>query len=229
MKRLFLIAIAIFLMSEIINAQSAIELAKQQQELNEFNRKLLNMEPSKEAKRQAQKYEKDGWTEPAGELSLAMQIEKSQLMGLEKMADEDGNITNRYILQDGQVTSKTYNAGFAECRANALTEIASSMKTQLAGKWKNNDGNKQNDAASAEAVSTFRQEMNGIIDASITNAIPVLSMYRCLPDKHFEVKVRYAFDKKELIARLKRNIQKKLKIDGDELNDLVNDCLNDSF
>lgn len=39
---------------------------------------------------------------------------------------------------------------------------------------------------------------------------------------NYEVQVQVAFDKKELAARLKRNIQKELEQEGDEdLNDIV--------
>ena len=57
-------------------AQTAIELAKQQQELNAFSMKMLNAKPSKMAKKQAKELRADGWTVPAGEASIEQQVTK---------------------------------------------------------------------------------------------------------------------------------------------------------
>lgn len=39
----------------------------------------------------------------------------------------------------------------------------------------------------------------------------------------FEVQVAIAFDRKELVARIKRNLQKELENDGDKLYDVVDE------
>lgn len=68
-----------------------------------------------------------------------------------------------------------------------------------------------------------------IVDQTLTNAIPVLAIYRRLPNNNFEVQVRIAFDKKELIARIKRNMQQELEKDGDKLYDIVDAVLDDKL
>ena len=60
-----------------------------------------------------------------------------------------------------------------------------------------------------------------IVDQTLTNSIPVLTIYRRLPNKNFEVQVRIAFDKKDLITRIKRSMRKELEADGDKLLDIV--------
>ena len=66
-------AIAI-LSGTTMSAQSAKELAKQQQELNEINLKMLNSKPTKDAKKQEKKLAKEGWCVPAGSKTIAKQI-----------------------------------------------------------------------------------------------------------------------------------------------------------
>ena len=61
MKRLIVMMVLTVLSNASIFAQSAKELAKQQQELNEINMKLLNSKPSKDAKKQEKKLVKEGW------------------------------------------------------------------------------------------------------------------------------------------------------------------------
>ena len=188
MKKMILMVAAVLMTSTAANAQSAIELAKQQKELNDINRKMLNQKPTKDAKKQAKELKKEGWLVPAGELSIEQQLTKSQLMGEELMADENGAPTKRFIMQTGLQTSGSYNAGYAAARTAAMTELASLLKTGI--------------------VSAFRQKL----------------------DNNYQVQVRLAFDKKELAARLKRNMQKELEKEGDEeLNGIVDEVLSNKF
>lgn len=208
-------------------AQNATELAKQQREQNAVYMKLLNMKPSKSAKKQAKELRKQGFVVPVGEATLEHQITRSQLYDEELTTDEEGNTTKRYYQHTGISRSGAYNTGFAAARANALTEVASMMKTQLVAAWKT-----KNDNSEGSSVTTtnekFNQRVGGIVDECITNAIPTVKMYREV-NKVFEVQVRLAFDKKELSSRLKRALQKELEQEGDELNDIVDEILSTKF
>lgn len=221
----FLTMVAIATMSF---AQSATELAKQQREQNAEYMKLLNIKPSKSAKKQAKIYKKEGWEVPAGESDLAIQITKAELMGQELMKDEEGNVTNRYYMHTAIATSGTYNSGYASVRANALAEVASMMKTQLVAAWKAKNDNNQNSSTSVISNDQITQRMGGIVDETITNAIPTVKMYRRIGN-NFEIQLQVAFDKKELSARLKRGMKEKLEAEGDQLNALVDEMLNNKF
>ena len=78
MKKLIIMMVLAVLSSASIFVQSAKELAKQQQELNEINMKLLNSKPSKDAKKQEKKLVKEGWQVPAGGKTIAKQITETQ-------------------------------------------------------------------------------------------------------------------------------------------------------
>ncbi len=225
MKKLFFTLIAAIACSMTLNAQSAIELAKQQRELNETIMKMLNAKPSKSAKKQAKEYKKEGWTVNAGDKDMEQQITASQMYGMESMVDEDGNTTKRFIMQSGTQTAGSYNAGYAAARNQAQVELAAMIKTQIVAAMQGKLDNEQASSISATTVDKFNERTKSIVDESLTNAIPVLTIYRRLPNNLFEVQVRLAFDKKELTARLKRNMQKQLEEEGDELSDIVDDVL----
>lgn len=225
MKKIIFIFAAFFMISQSAFAQKAIELAKQQAEENAFYKKLLNAKPSKEAKRQAKELKGEGWTVPAGEKSIEMQINTSLMYAEELMLDEDGNRTKRYIQQNGMSTSGSYNAGYASARMNAQNEIAAMLTTQIASAMQSKLDNQQNSAISSTTVDKFNQRSKAIVDACLTNSIPVIAIYRRLANNNFEVSVRLAYDKKELMARLKRNMQKELEQEGDELNGLVDEII----
>lgn len=225
MKRILsIIALAMFT-ALTVSAQSAIDLAKQQAEEDAFYKKILNAKPSKDAKKQAKQFVGEGWTVPAGEKSIEQQITKSQLYAEVLMLDEDGNRTMRYIQQNGISTSGSYNAGYAAARMMAQNEIAVMLKTRIATAMKSSLDNQQDSEINATTVDKFNQRSKAIVDECLTNSIPVIAMYRRLANNKFEVSVRIAYDKKELMARLKRNMQKELEQEGDELNGLVDEIV----
>lgn len=230
MKKMILMVAAVLMTSTAVNAQSAIELAKQQKELNDINRKMLNQKPTKDAKKQAKELKKEGWLVPAGELSIEQQLTKSQLMGEELMADENGAPTKRFIMQTAIQTAGSYNSGYAAARTAAMTELAGLLKTEIVSAFQQKLDNAQNSSINATTVDKFNQRTKGIIDQALTNSITSLKIYRRLPNNNFEVQVRLAFDKKELAARLKRNMQKELEQEGDEeLGGIVDEVLSNKF
>lgn len=220
MKKI-LFFVAAFMIAATATALTAIELAQQQQELNAINMKMLNAKPTRQAKKQAKELKAEGWTVPAGDVDIAQQVTKSQLYSAELITDEDGNITKRYIMQTAQQTAGTYNAGYAAARAAAQTELAAMLKTELVSAMQQKLDNSQSDALSATTIDKFNERSRMIVDQTLTNAIPVLSIYRRLPNNNFEVQLRIAFDKKELMARIKRNMQRELEKEGDKLNEVV--------
>lgn len=226
MKKIIIMAVMALLSNTSIFAQTAKDLAKQQRELNEINMKLLNSKPSKDAKKQAKKLVKDGWMVCAGDKTIAKQITETQLLGEELMADELGNPTKRYIIRSAQSIAGTFDAGIAAARSNAQVELAAMLETKVAAALESKLDNQQNSAITAITVDKFHERAKAIIDASLTNTRTLLSIYRVNKQNNYEVQVQVAFDKKELAARLKRNIKKELEQEGDEeLNDIVDSVL----
>lgn len=225
MKKIIILLAVAMMTTASVNAQSAIELAKEQKELNDINMKLLNAKPSKDAKKQAKEFKKQGWKVNAGDNTIEKQITDGQLMSKELMVDEAGNRTRRYIQAPGQTTAGSFNAAYAAARANATVQLAATLEQQVAAAMQTIIDNAQSSAISAVTVDKFHERAKTIVDASLTNSIPVLTLYRVLNNGNFEVMVRMAYDKKEFAAQLKRKMQKELEIEGNELNSLVDQVL----
>lgn len=221
MKKLLSAILMAVVMAFSANAQSAADLAKEQQNLNKILRKMLDQKPTKEAKKEAKKLEKQGWTVPAGDRMLANQITDAQLLGAELMTDENLAPTRRFIQHTAQATAGSYNAAFAAARANCQTEIASMIESKLVAAMQIKLDNAQTSAINATTVDKFNERVKSIVNQSLTNQIPVVTMYRVLPNNNYEVSVRLAYDKKEVQASIKRQLQKELEAEGDELNDIV--------
>lgn len=229
MRRFFTV-IALAMMSiGSMTAQSALELAKQQKELNAINRKMLNEKPTKEAKKQAKVLKKAGWLVPAGSKSIEKQLTESQLLEEELMVDELGNPTKRFIMHSSSQVAGTYNASFAAARNAATVELAAALRTQVAAAMQSKLDNSQSTAITAVTVDKFNERAKAIVDQSLTNVRTLVTLYKVLPNNNYEVQVRMAYDKKELAASMKRKMQQELEIEGDELNSIVDDVLTGNF
>lgn len=228
MKKMIILLTVVF-MTTATFAQTAAELAKQQAELNQVHMKILKAKPTKDAKKQAKQLKKEGWTVPAGDQSIEQQITRSQLYAAEYTTDENMQTIKRYILQSGQTTSGSYNSGYAAARAAAQAEVAAMIKTRIVSAMQQKLDNQQNSTISSVTVDKFNERARFIVDETLTNSIPVLAIYRKLSNNNFEVQVRIAFDKKEIMARIKRNMQKELEREGDSLNSIVDDVFNNGL
>lgn len=223
MKKLISFVAAIMMVTTAFG-QTAIELAKKQAELNQINMKMLKQKPSKQAKKQSKELVKEGWKVPAGAKSIEQMITESQLYGEELMTDETGSICKRYIMQTAIQTSGSYNAGYAAARNSAQTELAAMIKTQLAAAMQQSLDNSQTSTISTVTVDKFNERSKAIVDQVLTNTMTVLAIYR-RANNNYEVQVRLAFDKKEIAARIKRNMAKQLEEEGDELEKIVDEII----
>ena len=163
---------------------------------------------------------------PAGEKSIEQQITESHVYGEELMADRAGNAVKRYITHTAIQAASTYNAGYAAARANSLTELGGFLKTNLIAAIETQLNNEGKSAIDAVSVDKINQKARYIVDEALTNSIPMLTIYRRLPNNNFEVQVRLAFDKKDLMESLKAKMQQELKIEGDKLTDIVEQAVN---
>lgn len=230
MKKMFFLMAAFLMVAAMnVSAQSAKELAKQQKELNDINRKMLDAKPTKDAKKQAKALKKEGWMVSAGEKAIEKQLTESQLLGEELMADEDGNRVKRFIQHTGYATAGSYNTGYAQARAAAMNELASQLKTDIVSAWQMKMDNDQMSASKALTNDRFNERVKAIVDQSLTNVQALVKLYRRTKNDNYEVQVRIAFDIKELKARLKRNMQKDMEKDGDELNSIVDEIVRSKF
>ncbi len=228
MKKMFLILAAV-MMTAATYAQTPTQLARQQQELNAIHMKMVNAKPSKAAKKQAKELKKEGWTEPAGELSMEQQITISQLYGMEQMVDASGVTQRRFIQETGQQTAGSYNAAYAAARAAAQTELAAMLQTELVAAWQQKLDNAQSGATTAITNDKFHQRVKAVIDQTLSNCIPVLAIYRRLPNNQFEVQARIAYDKQTLMTLLRQYLQKELEKEGDGLGEIVDEIIEKKF
>lgn len=228
MKKFFVL-LAVMLMSSTMSfAQTELELLKEKAELNKaygFKDKA-----SSEAKKQAKEMKKEGWKVNAGDRSLEMQIQSGIDLKKRIMKSADGRIVEKFFILSGRQTAQSFNTAYTGARAQAQAEIASAIKAKISQIIKRKQDNQQLSSIDAVTVDKFNARTAIMVEECLTNTNQVLCAYRELSNRSFDVQVRIAFDKEELIAKMKRQIRETLEAEGDKmLETVVDEAFADDF
>lgn len=222
----FMTIIAMIMAVVTTNAQSALELAKEQMELNKVNAKLQkSIKPSAQTKKDVNRLKKMGWMVQAGAKAMEIQFTEAQNMETILMKDEAGNTVSQYMLQQGTAVAGTYSAAYGEAFLSAQLSISQLLETKIAAAMQSKVDNQQTSAITAVTVDKFHQRARSITQATLTKSQTPVCIYRVLPNHNYEVQLRLAYDKKEFAAQLKRKLQQELEAEGDELNSIVDETL----
>ncbi len=197
MKRILLLGFAA-LLTLTASAQTAEELAARQASLDSLFQAMLNAKPSKEAKAEAKRLEKEGWKAQEGEKSILQQIHESQVMAQEQMIAADGSLAERFLMQTAIQTSASYATGYATARAKAQALLGGMIETKVKSEIQTRLKNEQLAGGGAYSEAEFKQRIQTMVKQTMRNTIPVMCLYRQLPNNLYEVQLRLAVDGKAL-------------------------------
>ncbi len=214
------------LLSAPLPARSVAEPVGERQEVVQQS----DAKPTKEARKEAKKLMKEGWRVPPGGRSIEQQIMQSHLCEMESMKTEAGMLVPRYIQGNGTSKAAVYNAAYAAARAMAQTEVATSLSAKIAAVMELQMENSWESVGANTSVTDefhFALKSTNIAKASLRGAVTLVAMYRQLADKSYEVTVRLAYDKVQLQADLKRNLQQDLGLEGEAAAAIAGEALSD--
>lgn len=162
----------------------------------------------KDLKKEAKKYEKEGWKTMPGAMSLMDQLALSKKLTLEE--DEEGNTK----WQIGAATSvgSIYDAARMQAMTLAKAELTSLITSLITSNYIAASENKQLSQDEAESFVKASMESEGIsVDQKLGNPRVIFDAYRKLSNGNVEVTIRIAI------------LQKKVKEIANELFYAVND------
>ena len=137
---------------------------------------------TKEAKKQAKAFKKEGWAVADGEKEIEL-----QLADLQRYAND-----TLYIVESATQRSKTYHLGYTSARAKALRGIASRLSTLIASETNVAQTNLQTGGGEVESQMALKSRIKSISQETLSDAFPVLVLSRQLPDGTCEVQVHLA-------------------------------------
>lgn len=208
-----LVAAVVACLSINVSAQLTKEQIKERKEITKSSKKAINEKASKAARKEAKKLAKEGWTAAPGALPIEKQLDRSFLMQMEYGSD----LFPAYIMAEGMSVGGSYDAAKMQALELAKQNLASQIETEIAALIENSVANDQlgNDEA-ASIVKTLSAGKT-LITQSLGRVIPIVELYRTLPNKNKEVLVRVAYSEEMARQAALKAVKKNL---SDETGDL---------
>lgn len=137
---------------------------------------------TKEAKKQAKTFKKEGWTVNEGDKTL-----EEQVADFLRYAND-----TLYIVESATQKSKAYHLALKSANEKAKGAIARRLNTLIASETTLVQTNQQTADDSVESQQALSNRIKSISRETLSGAFPVLVMTRQLPDGTCEVQVHLA-------------------------------------
>ena len=132
---------AMFVFGQASAQSNAQDIMKQRAKLENQSRKMQNdAKASKDAKKQAKQYRKEGWNTMPGQLPLEKQLERAFLF--QKQWEED-LVTPKFVWGDASSIAQVYDAGKMQALELSRQNLAGNIETQVARLLTDNVSNDQ--------------------------------------------------------------------------------------
>ena len=208
-KSLFISALVAFVMMFCVNVNAQEkatgkaykDLKKQEKVLD----KELQKKAIKEARKEAKKLEKEGFKTPVGKLPLAKQWE----------LDTEGN--PYWYIASSRAVGGNQSAAALQATNAAKIDLAGQIQTkvsQLIEAKVANDDMGQEEAASLSSVVASSKS---VISATLGRTIPLVEVYKTLPNKNVEVMVTIGYSMQSANQAAVQAIRKELAAKSEEL------------
>lgn len=224
MKKLLFVLASILLFGNTFaqNSDDYKAFIKERKAVQKMTESERSSKVAKDVKKQAKGYAKDGWKVNIGGLSIEKQLEKSQQMQYEM--DMNTGMP-KYIKGESKATSSSYGAAKMQATAQAKTELAGNVQTEVAALIEERLGNNEMGNGEAVAISEAIQVSKQSIAQSIGRVITVIEVYRELPNKNFEVQVRILYNAEMAALAAKKAMKEELEKKGDKLSEQLDSLL----
>ena len=210
MKTMKFLAVLVMLsLSMGVSAQNAL-----QRKLKE-NKAALKEKASKDAKKEAKRYQKEGWEVMPGVLPTEKQCDRLFMF----LDDFDDDMNPLYI--DGTGSSVAENMSAAQIQATELARmnIASKISSEATGIVDNMVANKMLADDQAASITTTLVENKSIFSQKLGRVQTPLTVTRELKNKNKEVMVRMVTKVSSIKEIAKEAVRAELEKEGKELSE----------
>ncbi|MFL5728918.1 MAG: hypothetical protein ACJ75J_05455 [Cytophagaceae bacterium] len=184
-------------------------------------RKDIKAKATKQARKEASKLKKEGWTVNPGSLPMDKTVEKAWT----KQYSEDDKGMPLFITADGNGVAQSKSVAEMQAIELAKLQLAGLVETNISSLITANMGNAQLSREEAASVTEIVQSAKNIIATQLGYIDPVFKIYRNVGSDNVEVQVRIFYDRKQSmdIAKkaVKKELREKLKMNEEQLNKLM--------
>jgi len=217
-----IIVMALFAMSSVTFAQTQKDIAKERKEIAKMTKSQVNAKATKDARKDAKKFTKEGWLVTPGTLPLEKQLDKSYQMQYEL----DENLFPKYIKGEAMSIGENYDAAKMQALELAKQNLAGQVQTEVTALIENTVANRQLASEEAASITESVLASKNLISQSIGRVIPVVEAYRTTKNnKNKEVMVVIFYNSEMAMEAAKKAIRKDLEDKGSKLHDQLDKVL----
>ena len=220
-KILFIMSLCLLAGTTVSYAQLTKEQIKERKENQKLSKSELNEKASKAARQEAKSMKKAGWLTAPGALPVEKQLDKSYTMQMEY----DAEMFPKYIMAEAMSVGQNYDAAKMQALELAKQNLAGQIQTEVTALIENNVANEQLEPEEAASVVQSVSAAKNLISQSIGRTLPVVEVYRTLPNKNKEVLVCLAYSQDMAKAVAKKAIREDLEKKGNELQSKLDNLL----
>ena len=179
-----------------------------------MTRSELDARASKSARKEARKYEKEGWQVAPGQLPLEKQLDRTYRMQFEF----DENMYPKYMMSEAMSIGETYDAAKIQAMELAKLNLAGQMQSQVIALIDNEVSNGQLPQEEAASVTRTVVASKNMIAQKLGRVITVIECYRVKAGKNKEVRVQIACSSDMAMQSAKTAIREELAKEGEQLS-----------
>lgn len=209
-KSLLFVALATFVMTISLNATAQEKATGKDYKQLQKNEKVLNKDLQKkaikEARKEAKQLEKDGFQTPVGKLPLAKQLETSW----QKQAELDTDGNPYWYIASSRAVGGNQSAAALQATNAAKIDLAGQIQTKVSqlieAKVANDDMGQEEAASLSNVVAASKS----VISATLGRVIPLVEVFRTLPNKNVEVQVTLGYSQQAATKAAVKAIRQEL-------------------
>jgi len=210
MKTMKFLAVLVMLSLPMgVSAQNAL-----QKKVKE-NKAALKEKASKDAKKEAKRLQKEGWTVSPGGLPLEKQVDRLYMF----LEDYDDDMEPVYVDGEGRSIAENFAAAQIQATELARMNIASKISSEATGIVDNMVANKMLADDQAASITTTLVENKSIFSQKLGRVQTPLTVTRALKNKNKEVMVRMVTKVSSIKEIAKEAVRAELEKEGKELSE----------
>lgn len=212
--KIIALSMLLFLHNTSLFAQITKEQIKERKEISKLSKNELNSKASKSARKTAKQMKKEGWCVAPGALPIEKQLDRSYQMQYEY----DQNNYPKYIIGEAMSIGGNYDAAKMQALELAKQNLAGQIQTEVTALIENTVANEQLEKEEAATITRSVLASKNLISQSIGRIIPIVEVYRTLPNKNKEVRITIAYNSDMAKEITKNAIKKDLNKKGENLH-----------
>lgn len=186
-----------------------------------FTKPVTNDKASKEARKEARRYEKEGWKVAPGNLPLEKQLDRAYQFQYE--FDQSGY--PKYVVGEAMSVGDNYDAAKMQAMELAKLSLAgklqSDMKVLVQNSLSNSQLSRQQAASITESVTSSINTMSQKLGKVIT----LVECYRDTKVKTKEVRVLIAYNSEMAMKAAKAAVREDLQKKGDTMHEKIDEII----